>query len=244
MLRDPVINQMMAMASAAAVRAKPDSRPSSDYWRGGRNWCFTAWRSGRAVKRPLHLASTCKSPRRIRFERTLNRLNEFRRHVGAKIAKPSAIAVGVRSTQCVDVESGIRKRVGQQMEEQDAEAVEIARGRRRRAGQHFWREIHRRAGNTGRIGTLRAPGAEVHQDDSSALLAHDVLCLDVTVDEFLTVDGRERPTQIDPDRGRFAGAQRTVRAEPGLQRLAVHELHPEPARPSRTSAPWTVTTFG
>ena len=117
------------------------------------------------------------------------------------------------------------------MEEQDAEAVEIALGRRRCAGQYLGREIHRRAGNTGRIGTLRTAGAEVHQNDSSAFLAHDVLRFDVAVHESLMVYRGERPTQIDADRRSFAAAEWTMRAEPGLQRLPVHQLHPEPCTP-------------
>ena len=85
--------------------------------------------------------------------------------------------------------------------------------------EHFGRQVERRAGearDAARAGVAQLAGAEVHQDDAAALLAHHVLRLDVAMDEAGAVDGGERAAQILADERRFARAER----RPALQQLA------------------------
>ena len=96
-----------------------------------------------------------------------------------------------------------------------------------------------------RAGLARAQaGAEVHEDDAAAVLAHDVLRLDVAVHEPGRVDGGEGLAQVLADQRRLAGAARRLRREKLRQGPPADELHAEPTRPSRSSASWTMTTFG
>ena len=70
-------------------------------------------------------------------------------------------------------------------------------------------------------------GAEVHQDDAAAGLAHDVLRLDVAVQQPGAVDGRERGADVEADERGLAGAERSACLTSLVERLAAHELGPE-----------------
>ena len=114
------------------------------------------------------------------------------------------------------------------MKQQYAEAIKIALRRRRLAGQHFGREIHGRSRHSGCAGALRAAGAEVHQDDAAAVLAHDVLSLDVAVHQPCRMDGRKRAAEIDrrsPPPHRLP-SDRARQAT--LECLSLDQFHPEP----------------
>ena len=113
------------------------------------------------------------------------------------------------------------------MEEQDANTVNIAARRGRRARQGLGREIHRGSGDVRRDRALRAAGAEVHQHQAAAVFAHDVLRLDVAVHEPRRMNGRERAAHVGAERAHFARAHRSVRPQPRLQRLPVDQFHPQ-----------------
>ena len=115
---------------------------------------------------------------------------------------------------------------GNQVEHQGADAVQVALGRRRAAGQQFRGHVQRRTGQPGNFAGLDA-GTEIHQHGPPPGSAHDVLRLDVAVDQARSVNGGERPAEVDADEGRLAGAHRAVGVEPLLERLAFEELHPE-----------------
>ena len=70
-------------------------------------------------------------------------------------------------------------------------------------------------------------GAEVHEHEAAAALAHDVLRFDVAVQQPGAVHGGERGAQIEADERRFARAERAARLHGLLERLAAHELHPQ-----------------
>ncbi len=120
--------------------------------------------------------------------------------------------------------------LGDQVVEQHAEAVDVGGRGRRSAAQALGAQIQRRAGEQVESGCRRlhrSAGAEVHEDDAAALLAHHVVRLDVAVDEALGVDGGERAAQRPADDDRLVGAVRAAGVDLGGQRPAAHELHPQ-----------------
>ena len=114
--------------------------------------------------------------------------------------------------------------------EQHSQAVDVGRARRRPPTEELWREIQRRARHVEqpvKAGRQLGAGAEVHQDRASALLAHDVLRLDIAVDEAASVHRGERAAQIDTDERRFLRAERAASAQFVLHRATMDELHPQ-----------------
>src|SRR5262249_11140655 len=78
--------------------------------------------------------------------------------------------------------------------------------------------------------------AEIHQHDATRVarrtrraFAHDVVRLHVAVHESLPVHGRKCRAQLGADQRPLARAERTLVAQPLLERAAVHELHPQAA---------------
>ena len=74
----------------------------------------------------------------------------------------------------------------------------------------------------------RQAGAEIHEDDASAVLAHDVLGLDVAVHQAGGVHGREGLAEVLPDERGFARAAGAFVDENLRQRPAANELHAQP----------------
>ena len=74
----------------------------------------------------------------------------------------------------------------------------------------------------------RQAGAEIHEDDASAVFAHDVLGLDVAVQQAGGVDGREGLAEVLPDESGFACAAGTFVDENLRQGPAANELHAQP----------------
>ena len=77
------------------------------------------------------------------------------------------------------------------------------------------------------LGRQRLRPAEVHQDDSAAELAHDVVRLDVAVQQAGGVKRGQRAAEIDPDAGRLARTHRSGNADHRGQRLALDVFHPD-----------------
>src|SRR5438477_7877649 len=96
---------------------------------------------------------------------------------------------------------------GDEMEEQDPDAVDVALDRRFSVGEELRREVerspsHPRSCLPGSLGA-EPPGAEIHQQDSAAILAHYVLRLDVAMKESRAMHRRERAADAQPDQGRL-----------------------------------------
>ena len=115
------------------------------------------------------------------------------------------------------------------MEEQDADAVDVALDGGFAAREQLGREVERRARHPARpdvtIGVPQAARAEVHEDDASAFFAHHVAGLDVAMDEAGGMRRGERAAQLAADQGRFARAERALRFEQRFERPPAHELH-------------------
>ena len=91
-----------------------------------------------------------------------------------------------------------------QAKQQHSDAVDVALFGSRFAAQHFRRDVERRARQV-EIAELRgrASGTKVHQDVPSAAVLHDVLRLDVTVQQSGIMYGAERSAYIYTDAGDF-----------------------------------------
>src|SRR5690606_8030646 len=96
-------------------------------------------------------------------------------------------------------------------------------------------QVERRARQATARGRARAlehlPRAEVHEDEAAAFLAHDVLGLDVAMDEAGLVHGSEGAAQLLPDERGLASAERALRPQQLLERAAADVLHPQPDAP-------------
>ena len=69
--------------------------------------------------------------------------------------------------------------------------------------------------------------SEVHEDDPPAILAHDVLRLDVAVDQACGVHRRQRPAEIHADDCRFVRSEWSLLTDDLLQRPPLDVVHPE-----------------
>src|SRR4029453_18764817 len=69
--------------------------------------------------------------------------------------------------------------------------------------------------------------AEVHQNDSPAGLAHDVLRLDVAMNEPRLVYCCHRPAKIRADEGRRVPSEHAALLESLFESEAVDEFHPQ-----------------
>ena len=82
-------------------------------------------------------------------------------------------------------------------------------------------------GRRGAGGVHVLPRAEVHQHEAAALLAHDVLRLDVAVHQAGLVDRRQRAAQLLADQRRFARTERTGGSQQLFEGAAADVLHPQ-----------------
>ncbi len=191
----------------------------------------------------LHRQQGCRFVPERRFERaggwkslvrfplcgTIDDGDEAVREVGPQVAKMTPWKVAL--AQVVEAVCDDRIRAADQIEEQHADAVDIGSNRCRLSRDHFGRHVHRRSGHRSRRaergGHTILAGAEIHQDDPSADLAHDVLRLDVAVEQSRLVDGGNRSADVDPDERRLLRAERTLIAEDARERASLDEFHPQ-----------------
>jgi hypothetical protein len=120
--------------------------------------------------------------------------------------------------------------VGHQVVQQYAEAVDIAGNRRLGARQQLGCRIDRCADDpplrSAGVGAFLA-GPEVHKNQPSALFAHDVLSLDVSMNETRAVNSSQGSTELVADNASLSGAERTMALEHSLESEAANEFHPE-----------------
>ncbi len=178
----------------------------------------------------LHGAGASRPAGRIAIERSPDHLNDARGQVRSQIADGRGALVGVRAFELGDGTALERIAHRQQVVEQNAYAVDIAGHGRRLAAQHLGRQVKRCAGGPPQgIGLIRPhfAGPEVHEHDSAAGLAHDVLRLDIAMDEPRLVYRRHRTAQVRADEGRLVRAEHAALMQRLLEREAVDEFHPQ-----------------
>ena len=126
-------------------------------------------------------------------------------------------------------------RVGDEVIQEHAEAVDVRRLRARLSLEDFRCEIQRRPGEiVHRSGMPAAAievevlaGAEVHQHRPSALFAHDVVRFDVAVQQAGAVHRCQRAAQVQTDQRGFTRAEGAMRPKKLGERASLDELHPE-----------------
>ena len=124
-----------------------------------------------------------------------------------------------------------RRIAGQDLVQNDAQAVKIAARIRCSSFDLLGADIQRRAHDRDvRFARERAEiagRAEVREDVAPAVLAHDVAGFEVSVDEARGMHRGQRLSHRRAEPGRFLRAHRTVRPQLLLERDAANELHPE-----------------
>ena len=117
-------------------------------------------------------------------------------------------------------------------------------GARVRPGEDLRREIDGSPGEIpargGRHDVQRTAGAEIHQHRAAPIRPHDVVRLDVAVQQAGAVHRGEGPAQIQSDDCRFAGAERPLLADDRVERPPLDQFHREAdlvANPFRAKDP-------
>ena len=181
---------------------------------------------------PFERTGARVAPFRIRRRRAVDHAYEGGRQIRARVADGDGLSFRMPRDQLVDRRRTDGERIRDEAIQQDAETVEIRASAGRPAPQNLRREIQRRAGEIAGAGgsrTLALPsGAEIHQHDAAAVLAHDVLRFHVAMDQTAAVNGRERAAQLDADDRGFLGPERPPRAQLLLERVPLEQLHPQP----------------
>ena len=174
----------------------------------------------------LQLTDASIAPDRIRVERPFDHAHEVLWHVRPQVTERLTTATSVRLLQLLHRRGDDRVFPGDEVEEHDADAIEIALDRRLLTAEDLGRQIERCPDETAGTGE-RLAGPEVHEDDAAPGLAHDVLSLDVAVQQPGAVNRRERGADVQSDECRLAGTELAAIGDELLERLASNELGPE-----------------
>ena len=177
-----------------------------------------------------HLPGARETPPGVGVDGGLDRVRQRLRQIGPRVEQGPSGASGVRRAELLEIRAldGVPRR--QQVEQQDADGVDVGRDRRRLSAHELGCHVGGRAAGMGK-GPAFVGEPEVHQQDPAALLAHDVAGLDVAVDESRGMHRSHRPADVDPDERGFPRAQGTLTAQELQERLALDEVAPEPDPP-------------
>src|SRR5436190_22278202 len=94
------------------------------------------------------------------------------------------------------------------MKQQNSRRIEVGARGGRLPFEKFRRHVQRRAAELARRVSRLMTQAEIHQNDAPALLAHDILRLDIAVEEARLMYGGESAAHIDANQQRLERAQR------------------------------------
>ena len=172
-----------------------------------------------------------KARRRIGIDCPLHGADEIGGQIGSRIAQGRPSPAEMRLFDFLLRAPLDRIDAGDEVVEQDAEAVDVGPRGPRRAVEHLRREIQRRAGDI--VAGADGPnakiltGPEIHQHGSTAGRAHHVARLHVAVYEPGCVHRSERLAQIAANQRGFARAERSLFAQHRGQCSPVDELHPD-----------------
>ena len=164
--------------------------------------------------------------------RLLNGLDEgggkVRTHVAQ--ARPRPLAVGL--TDVRERSTGDRIAARDQVIKERSQCIDVGtlvgHATCKQLGSHVERGAHDVGTRSRRgISLVLVTGAEIHQDDAAAFLAHDVAGGYIAVQQSGTVHGRQGLAQIDADRRRLPRAERPLLLDDLMQGAAADELHPD-----------------
>ena len=139
---------------------------------------------------------------RPRIACALDHASEGGTHIGPRRANGDAFILLVRASNVADRAALDRIRLRREVIEQHAQAVDVALRRRRSAGENLRRQAQRRTRQIGRRAVIQLlAGAEVHQHHSAIFSAHDVVGLDVPVQQTGGVHGGNGTANLHADAG-------------------------------------------
>src|SRR5205823_3742996 len=92
-------------------------------------------------------------------------------------------------------------------------------------GRHVVHGAHKGAGLGHTIAFERARQSEVHDQNAAGLIAHDVLRLQITMNDPYAVRGFERTADLLHDLDRFLGGELSLLMDEGAEVLALDVLH-------------------
>ena len=145
-----------------------------------------------------------------------------------EIAQSNPAAGDVCGTNLGQRGSLNRQSSRKQIEQQHAETVGITRRGRRVPFEQFGRHVKRRSRQLcGGVPFNRTGAAEVHQHDAPADFAHDIVRLDVAMQQASRVERRQGAADVDADAGHFTGAHRSALLHDLGEGLPLDELHPD-----------------
>ena len=150
--------------------------------------------------------------------------------IGTSVEQRETLAGCVRRAERRQIRALDRVLLRQQIEQHDADGVDVARDRGRLPQQQLRRHVGGRAARIAAAAVfVREP--EIHQQDPAALLAHHVAGLDVAVEKAGGMHRADGAADLDADERRFARAGRALPGDELRQREAVDEVAPEPEAP-------------
>ena len=180
-----------------------------------------------------------------RIDCTLDDAGELRRHIGPRGLNSGPLAALVRTANLAHGPCLHWIRAGDEVIEQDAEAVDVAPNRGPLPLQDLGCEIEGRSGEIRRgVVVELSARAEVHQHDAAVFGPHHVVRLDIPMQQAGAMHRRHRAAELETDADSLGGADHLSLVEDLLEGVAANELHPQADLIGNCSAPWMVTTFG
>ena len=173
------------------------------------------------------------TPGGIWIERPFDDPSNSRRQVRSQIAQGRRLAPGMCRFEIAHRVTFHRVTLREEVIQENPDAVDVARDGCRLTAEHFRREVQRCAckpPSRSRSLRLSRACAEIHQHDPAAGLTHDVLALDVAMEESCLVHRGHGAAHVDADERRFVRAERPAFLKQLLERDAVDELHPQTER--------------
>ena len=161
------------------------------------------------------------------MHRAIDDANQCRRYLTSRGTERRANAAlvseaKISSRACVD-----RIAARHQVKEQNAQAVDVALGRRPLPAKHFWCQVQWCSGQIGRRAVVKlSSGPEVHQDNASVVGEHHVLRLDVAMQQASRMNRRDRLADLGTDTRRFNGGERRALLEDLFERAPADIFHP------------------
>jgi hypothetical protein len=150
--------------------------------------------------------------------------------VGAEVDEGLSLGAGLGGLgggEAVEAGGGL---AGDEEVEEDADGVDIGADGGGLAAEELGCHV---VGGAGELGGVLREGAEaeVHEEDASALFAHDVFGFDIAMEEVGAVDGGEGSGDLEADEGGFVIAEGSLGDEEGGEGFAVDEVGPEADAP-------------
>ena len=152
-----------------------------------------------APKTRRELVGGLRTPARLRIDRLIDQSRESRRDVRPCIAHAGTLTVLVCGAQLANRSAANRICSGDNPEEDHAEAVDVTLHGGRLAGEDLRCQIERCAGEIRSAVAQLATRSEVHEHHAAVIGAHDVVRLDVAMQQPCSMDSVHGAAELHPD---------------------------------------------